>query len=89
MVVGAINKFNNWNRDNMTYADAQVILNRAADQLVCPRLKNAKILNQWTGLRPYRLDGVRLEPEVVKLKGGAELNVNIRFHEFFSGKNNK
>ncbi len=73
VVVGAINKFNNWNRENMTYEDAMTILNRAADQL-CPSLRHAKIVGQWTGLRPFRLDGVRLEHEVLTFKGNS-LNV--------------
>ena len=32
------------------------------------RLKTAKIISQWAGLRPYRLNGVRLEHEMFQGK---------------------
>ena len=55
MVVGAINKFDNWDSSVDNEADeSEMILNRCADQL-CPSLRKAKILSQWVGLRPYRL----------------------------------
>lgn len=65
LVVGSINKFNNWDRsiDAIDGKDARFILNRCAEQLY-PRLKDAEILGQWIGLRPFRVGGVRLEHEI-------------------------
>jgi hypothetical protein len=76
VVVGSINKFNNWNTtiDKLDDKSAEMILNRCADQL-CPTLRNAKILNQWIGLRPFRQGGVRLEHEVVICKNRTKMNV--------------
>lgn len=66
-MVGSINKFNNWDRSipETYHGDAFAILNKNADQL-CPRLRTAKILDQWVGLRPFRIGGVRLEHEVIE-----------------------
>lgn len=62
VVVGSINKFNNWdtNLDPLDAKDARHILNRCADQFGS-RINEAEIINQWVGLRPFRLGGVRLE----------------------------
>ena len=67
VVVGSINKFNNWDTklDPIDSKDARLILNRCADQFGC-RLRDAEIINQWVGLRPFRLGGVRLEHEVYR-----------------------
>ncbi len=62
--MGSINKFNNWDT-SVNDGDAELILERCADQL-CPRLRDCKILDQWVGLRPFRLGGVRLEHELYK-----------------------
>ena len=69
--MGSINKFNNWDTSLKHIDDeagAQLILNRCAEQLNLPRLKKAPILSQWVGLRPFRLDGVRLEHELYQDK---------------------
>lgn len=66
VVVGAVNQFNNWSMETNT-EDARMILQRCA-QTLCPRLKDAQILSQWVGLRPFRLGGVRVEHEHYKEK---------------------
>ena len=40
---------------------------RCVDELF-PTLKRAKIVDQWVGLRPFRMGGVRLEYEYYKGK---------------------
>ena len=73
LVVGSINKFNDWDTSlnqniRSSSEKAQLILNRCAEKLCLPRLKQAPILSQWVGLRPFRLDGVRLEHELYQDK---------------------
>ena len=70
LVVGSVNKFNNWDTSLNSHnnEDAQLILDRCADQLCLPRLKQAPILSQWVGLRPFRLEGVKLEHELYQDK---------------------
>ena len=68
LVVGSVNKFNNWDTSLRSNDDAQLILDRCADQLCLPRLKHAPILSQWVGLRPFRLEGVKLEHELYQDK---------------------
>ena len=64
MVVGSVNKFNNWSKE-YNLEESQKILDRCADQLY-PGLRHAEIVDQWVGLRPFRLGGVRLEHELFK-----------------------
>ena len=68
-MVGSINKFNNWDTsfDRLDKNnDAYLILNRCAEELGLPRLKEAEVLDQWVGLRPFRMGGIRLEHEWYK-----------------------
>jgi hypothetical protein len=56
--------------------ESKEILDRAAD-LLCPSLRDAEVVSDWIGLRPFREGGVRLERQDLDLDGGEKLKVWI------------
>jgi hypothetical protein len=54
--------------------ESKEILERCT-QLLCPSLKDAEIVEDWIGLRPFREGGVRLELEDVEIQGNQKIKV--------------
>jgi hypothetical protein len=49
-------------------------------------LKDAEIVEDWIGLRPFREGGVRLELEDVEIKGNQKIKVTVKhflINQFF------
>ncbi|KAK4315824.1 hypothetical protein Pmani_012980 [Petrolisthes manimaculis] len=71
ITLGGTRQFDNDTTDVST-SDASEIWRRCVQLL--PSLKDAEVLRQWVGLRPYR-PSVRVEKELMKFGGGKTLKV--------------
>jgi D-amino-acid oxidase len=62
-VLGSIDETNCWSTEPKLES-REIILSKC-EKLV-PNIRSARILGEWTGLRPMRKGGVRLELEITE-----------------------